>query len=51
VVLAETCMTAALAEVGFVTNPEEEAKLKTSAYQQAAARGPTRRWRQTSSRG
>ncbi len=39
VVLAETHMTAALAEVGFVTNPEEEAKLKTPAYQQAAAQG------------
>ncbi|MFH0915348.1 MAG: N-acetylmuramoyl-L-alanine amidase [bacterium] len=39
VVLAETCMTAALAEVGFVTNPEEEAKLKTPAYQKAAAQG------------
>ena len=39
VVLAETSMTAALAEVGFVTNPEEEAKLKTSAYQKAAAQG------------
>ncbi|MFH1833825.1 MAG: N-acetylmuramoyl-L-alanine amidase, partial [bacterium] len=39
VVLAETEMTAALAEVGFVTNAAEEAKLKTPAYQQAAAQG------------
>ena len=39
VVLAETVMPAALAEVGFVTNPEEEAKLLAPAYQQAAARG------------
>jgi N-acetylmuramoyl-L-alanine amidase len=39
VVLAESLMPAALAEVGFVTNPEEEAKLKTPAYQEAAAQG------------
>ncbi len=39
VVLAETDMPAALAEVGFVTNPEEEAKLKDSAYQKAGAQG------------
>jgi len=39
VVLAETCMPAALAEVGFVTNAAEEAKLKTPEYQQAAALG------------
>jgi N-acetylmuramoyl-L-alanine amidase len=39
VVLAETDMPAALAEVGFVTNPDEEAKLKDPAYQQAAALG------------
>lgn len=39
VVLAKTCMTAALAEVGFVTDPEEEAKLLTPAYQKAAAQG------------
>ncbi len=39
VVLAETDMPAALAEVGFVTNPEEEALLKTPAYQAAAAQG------------
>ena len=39
VVLAETDMPAALAEVGFVTNPAEEAKLLTPAYQQAAAQG------------
>ncbi len=32
-------MPAALAEVGFVTNPEEEAKLKDSAYQKAGAQG------------
>ncbi len=39
VVLAETDMPAALAEVGFVTNPEEEALLKTPKYQAAAAQG------------
>ncbi len=39
VVLAETEMTAALAEVGFLTNAAEEAKLITAAYQQAAAQG------------
>ena len=39
VVLAETEMTAALVEVGFLTNAAEEAKLVTAAYQQAAARG------------
>jgi N-acetylmuramoyl-L-alanine amidase len=39
VVLAETDMTAALAEVGFVTNAAEEAKLLTPAYQQAGAQG------------
>ena len=32
-------MTAALAEVGFMTNADEEAKLLTPAYQQAAAQG------------
>ena len=37
-VLHETDMTAALAEVGFMTNAEEEAKLLTPAYQQTAAR-------------
>ncbi|OFW59774.1 MAG: hypothetical protein A2133_10505 [Actinobacteria bacterium RBG_16_64_13] len=41
VVLAETEMTAALAEVGFLTNAAEEAKLVTAAYQQAAAQGIT----------
>jgi N-acetylmuramoyl-L-alanine amidase len=41
VVLAETEMTAALAEVGFLTNAAEEAKLVTAAYQQAAAKGIT----------
>jgi N-acetylmuramoyl-L-alanine amidase len=39
VVLAETEMTAALVECGFLTNPAEEAKLLTAAYQQAAAQG------------
>ncbi len=39
VVLAETDMPAALAEVGFVTNPEEEALLKDPAYQKAGAQG------------
>ena len=39
VVLAKTDMTAALAEVGFVTNAAEEAKLLTPAYQRAAAQG------------
>jgi N-acetylmuramoyl-L-alanine amidase len=38
-VLAGTDMTAALTEVGFLTNAEEEAKLITSTYQKAAARG------------
>ena len=33
----ETVMPAALAEVGFMTNAEEEAKLLSPAYQQAAA--------------
>lgn len=37
VVLAETEMTAALAEVGFMTNAAEEAKLLTPAYQAMAA--------------
>jgi N-acetylmuramoyl-L-alanine amidase len=37
VVLAETEMTAALVEVGFMTNAVEEAKLLTPAYQTAAA--------------
>jgi N-acetylmuramoyl-L-alanine amidase len=37
VVLHETDMPAALAEVGFMTNAEEEAKLLSPAYQQAAA--------------
>lgn len=41
VVLAETLMPAALVEVGFMTNPAEEAKLLTPAYQQAAAQGIT----------
>ena len=40
-VLAGTNMTAALAEVGFLTNPEEEAKLLTATYQRAAAQGIT----------
>ncbi len=39
VVLAETEMTAALVEVGFLSNAAEEAKLVTPAYQQAAAQG------------
>ncbi len=39
VVLAETEMTAALVEVGFLTNAVEEARLVTAAYQQAAAKG------------
>jgi N-acetylmuramoyl-L-alanine amidase len=34
-------MPAALVEVGFVTNPAEEAKLLSTAYQQAAAQGIT----------
>ena len=38
VVLTETQMPGALVEVGFLTNPAEEAKLITDAYQQAAAR-------------
>ena len=37
VVLHDTDMPAALAEVGFMTNAEEEAKLLTPSYQQAAA--------------
>jgi len=41
VVLAETLMPAALVEVGFMTNPAEEAMLLTPAYQQAAAQGIT----------
>lgn len=36
-VLAESHMTAALAEVGFLTNAEEEAKLNDPAYQRQAA--------------
>ena len=36
-VLAESHMTAALAEVGFLTNPEEEARLDDPAYQRKAA--------------
>ena len=36
-VLAESNMTAALTEVGFLTNAEEEAKLKDPAYQKKAA--------------
>ena len=32
-------MPAALAEVGFLTNPVEEAKLKDPAYQRKAGRG------------
>ncbi len=36
-VLAESHMTAALTEVGFLTNAEEEAKLKDPAYQKKAA--------------
>jgi N-acetylmuramoyl-L-alanine amidase len=39
VVLAETDMTAALVECGFLTNPDEEAKLVTPAYQKTAAQG------------
>lgn len=39
VVLAETDMPAALAEVGFVTNAAEETKLLTAVYQRAAAQG------------
>jgi N-acetylmuramoyl-L-alanine amidase len=42
VVLAQTDMTAALVEVGFLSNAEEEAKLNTPAYQQAAAQGITK---------
>ncbi len=38
-VLAGTVMPAALTEVGFLTNPEEEAKLADPEYQRAAARG------------
>ena len=38
VVLAESEMTAVLVEVGFMTNPAEEARLLTLAYQTAAAR-------------
>jgi N-acetylmuramoyl-L-alanine amidase len=41
-VLDRTDMTAVLTEVGFVTNAEEEAKLCTPAYQQAAAEGITK---------
>lgn len=41
VVLAETVMPAALVEVGFMTNPVEEAKLLSKTYQQAAAQGIT----------
>ena len=37
VVLTETCMTAALVEVGFMTNAAEEAKLLNPAYQSMAA--------------
>jgi N-acetylmuramoyl-L-alanine amidase len=36
-VLDNTNMTAVLTEVGFLTNPAEEAKLVTPAYQQLAA--------------
>jgi N-acetylmuramoyl-L-alanine amidase len=39
VVFADSDMAAAQAEVGFVTNAEEEVKLETPAYQQAAAQG------------
>jgi N-acetylmuramoyl-L-alanine amidase len=39
VVLAETDMPAALAEVGFVTNPEEEALLLDPEYRAAGAQG------------
>jgi N-acetylmuramoyl-L-alanine amidase len=39
VVLSETAMTAALVEVGFMTNAAEEAKLLTLEYQAAAAQG------------
>lgn len=39
VVLAETTMPAALVEVGFMDNAEEEAKLRDPKYQQAAAQG------------
>ena len=35
----ETDMTAALVECGFLTNPAEEAKLVTPAYQKSAAQG------------
>ena len=38
-VLDHTDMPAALAEVGFLTNPIEEAKLKDPAYQRKAGRG------------
>ncbi len=38
-VLAGTDMTAALTEVGFLTNAEEEAKLVTPDYQKTAAQG------------
>jgi N-acetylmuramoyl-L-alanine amidase len=41
VVLAGTNMTSALVECGFLTNPSEEAKLNTPAYQRAAAQGIT----------
>jgi N-acetylmuramoyl-L-alanine amidase len=39
VVLAETEMTSVLAEVGFMSNAAEEAKLLTTDYQQKAAQG------------
>jgi len=42
VVLSESDMTAALVECGFLTNPDEEAKLVTPAYQNAAAQGITK---------
>jgi N-acetylmuramoyl-L-alanine amidase len=41
-VLGNTKMTAALTEVGFLTNAVEEAKLKDPAYQERAARGIAR---------